>query len=111
MSTDKIQPALAGEMARLRTSGARDARVPVIVSIAGVDGGRLRDVSSLEAEVRRVQAPAVKRLTELGVRDVAPLTLANAIEAALTIDQIEAIASEPSVVAIVWNRMERVTAQ
>ena len=111
MSTDKIQPALASEMARLRSSGALDARVPVIVSITGIDGGRLRDVASLEAEVRRVQAPAAARLADLGVRDFAPLTLANAIEATLTIDQIEAMAAEPSVVAIVWNRLERVTAQ
>lgn len=111
MSNDKIQPALRDEMARLRSSGARDARVPVIVSIAGIDSGRLRDVASLEAEVRRVQAPAAARLADLGVRDFAPLTLANAIEATLTIDQIEAMASEASVVAIVWNRLERVTAQ
>ena len=57
MSTDKIQPALASEMARLRSSGALDARVPVIVSITGIDGGRLRDVASLEAATRPDSAP------------------------------------------------------
>jgi hypothetical protein len=111
METDKIEPALLGEIARLRAAGQRGVRLPVIVSIAGLEGGRLRDAAALEVEVHRSQAPTRKRLADLGVTDVAPLTLANAIEVILTAEQIQSIAAEPTVKAIVWNRMEQVTAR
>ena len=109
MESDKIQPALVDEMARLHAAGQRGVRLAVIVSISGIDTGRLRDLGALEVEVQRSQAPTRQRLADMGITDYAPLTLANAIEVQLTSAQIQAIAAEPTVKAIVWNRMERVT--
>ena len=109
MDSDKIQPVLLEELTRLRAEGRRDQLVDVIVSVAGTRDGRLRDAAALEADARASQAPLRARLDAMGVRGYTPLTLANAVEVKLTPDQVLEIATEPSVVAVVWNRLERVT--
>jgi len=109
MDTDKIQPVLLDEMKRLREDGRPDARLRVVVSVKGTGEGRPRDLSALEHEARTAQADLRRRLDAMGVTDYASLTLANAIEVELTVDQIGDIAGEATVKAIVWNRLERVT--
>jgi hypothetical protein len=110
MSTEKIDAKLRQEIERLERSGTSAQRLPVIIEQG--DSGNVtgaRDVAAMEKQVRAAQGPLLKRLGDMGVRNVQQLILANAVAADLTPDQIRDIASEPAVKRIIWNVAERVT--
>jgi len=110
MANDPIAPELGAEMARVREAGRVDVRLPVIVAVdPPPQAAQARDVDALGAAVRAAQEPVVQRLAALGVKDVRKQQLASALEVHLTPDQIDAVAAEPSVRALMLNRTVQVT--
>ena len=116
MPDDKIDPALAQELARLEANGLSDRPVRVIIehvesaSPTG-EGDSGTQLSELEQRVRELQRGMLDQLRDLGVGDTTrQLTLANGVAADLTPSQIEEISARPDVKRIHLARMEKVTA-
>jgi hypothetical protein len=114
MPTDKIDPALAQELDRLAANGLADRLVPVIIehvepaSVTG-EGDPGTQISELEQRVRELQSGILEQLRNLGIRDTPrQLTLANAVAAELTHNQVEQISAHPDVKRIHLARMEKI---
>lgn len=106
--SSKIEPRLEEEIRRIRESSSIGAAIPVVLQLAPLrvaHGG----IAELEQQVRMAQAPLLDWLAKQGVSGATPSTLANAITAALTVEQIEAVAARPEIYRVVWNRPEAVT--
>jgi hypothetical protein len=115
MPNDKIDPALAQELARLEANGLSDRPVPVIIehvesaSPTG-EGDPGTQLSELEQRVRERQRGILEQLRDLGASGTPrQLTLANAVAAELTRSQVEEISTRPDVKRIHLARMEKVT--
>lgn len=113
--SEKIEPRLLREIARLESVGQLDLKIPILIQLVH-DLGPLaqREAPLDEAEEARLQVShrdLLNRLAEMGVGDdLQRLELANALETHLTPAQIHEIASHPDVKRIIWNREELVTA-
>ena len=114
MPNDKIDPALAQELARLEANGLTDRPVPVIIehvesASATGEGDSSTQLAELEQRVRELQSGILEQLRDLGVRDTPrQLTLANAFAAEFTRSQIEEISAHPDVKRIHLARMEKI---
>lgn len=115
MPDDKIDPALAHELDRLAANGLADQPVPVIIehvepaAVTG-EGDPGTQISELEQRVRELQSGIREQLRDLGVGGTPrQLTLANAVAAELTRNQVEQISARPDVKRIHLARMEKVT--
>jgi hypothetical protein len=116
MPNDKIDPALAQELARLEANGLTDRPVPVIIEhvqpvSASGEGDPGTQLSELEQRVSELQSGIVDQLRDLGAGGTTrQLSLANALSAELTPSQVEKISAHPDVKRIHLARMEKVTA-
>jgi hypothetical protein len=115
MPDDKIDPALVQELDRLAANGLVDRPVPVIIehvepaSVTG-EGDPGTQISGLEQRVRELQTGILEQLRDLGVGGTPrQLTLANAVAAELTRNQVDEISAHPDVKRIILARMEKVT--
>src|SRR5215210_9502063 len=103
MPNDKLDPALAQELARLEANGLTDRPVPVIIehvesASATGEGEPGTQLAELEQRVRELQRGILEQLRDLGVSGTTrQLSLANAVSAELTPPQIERISARPDV--------------
>jgi hypothetical protein len=110
MSSDKIEPRLREEMARMESTGGGDALTSVIIQVRTYDRPS-KDYPGMQTQVDMQQKSVKERLRELGVQgDIRSLVLSNSIEANLTPSQIRAISDHEDVKSIILNRADRVTA-
>jgi hypothetical protein len=114
--TDKIEPRLQLELARLETTKQQDYRIPVIIQLLHELGPLAPKVASGADKLGETRAQAdgrdlLERLARMGTEDdLNRLELANSIETHLNPAQIREIAAHPDVKRVIWNREEHVTA-
>ena len=109
MPSATIEPSLAEEIRRVQAADDPHRRIPVLIELSqpveAPPGGRIDEV---ERRVREGQAGVVGHLARLGVDDVEQATLANAVGAALSPEQIAELADRDDVRAIRLDRPEHV---
>jgi hypothetical protein len=111
MTSEKIDPRLQEEMSRIEKSRETARTIQVLIELEAAANAGTSGLQGLEEKVRAAQQGVRKKLEELGAgKTVRALTLANALEAALTPLQIATVAALPEVKRLTWNRAEKVTA-
>ena len=112
MSAANVDADVFRELDRL-ADGAGEARVPVVVEHAvpahTLPGEPPTDLADVTARLSRLRQDLLDHLRRLGVADAHELALANAVVAALTREQVEAVASRPDVRRVFLSRPEQVT--
>lgn len=108
----KIEPRLQKEIDRLQSAGDVRVVIPVVIELqSSTELQPSRSRGDLGSEFAEVEKKFREYLQGLGVSgEVAPLLLANSLQASLNLQQIAAVAGHPQVRRIVWNRTEQVVA-